>query len=140
MFLHPHNIPFLFGRMSSKHLEVAALEYTSVKVPYEVLNKKFRHAQKIIDREISQLNIQIVNISKLGSKEEQAQELDVFKEKLASFRKKVCRISGYIYHLYVITLLGNTIFPVTIKPAESTLMGHDLLSALLSNIKTNIFE
>ena len=42
-------------RMSTTAAEIATLEYTSVKVPYEILNKKFRHAQKIIDRDISHL-------------------------------------------------------------------------------------
>ena len=33
--------------------EVKALEYTTVKVPYEMLNKRFRSCQKVIDREVS---------------------------------------------------------------------------------------
>lgn len=30
--------------------EITALEYTSLKVPYELLNKRFRTAQKSLDR------------------------------------------------------------------------------------------
>jgi len=75
--------------MTGKVSEVTALEYTTVKVPYEVLNKKFRQAQKIIDREISQLNAQITNISKLPSPELQLQSMPAFKDKLVSFRKRV---------------------------------------------------
>ncbi|EDO31713.1 predicted protein [Nematostella vectensis] len=33
--------------------DIKALEYSTLKVPYEVLNKKFRSAQKVIDREVS---------------------------------------------------------------------------------------
>ncbi|XP_075239370.1 E3 ubiquitin-protein transferase MAEA-like [Convolutriloba macropyga] len=33
--------------------EVKALEYETLKVPYEVLNKRFRASQRIIDREVS---------------------------------------------------------------------------------------
>lgn len=32
--------------------DLRALEHSTLKVPYEILNKKFRLAQKIIDREI----------------------------------------------------------------------------------------
>ncbi|PFX25471.1 macrophage erythroblast attacher-like [Stylophora pistillata] len=33
--------------------DIKALEYSTLKVPYEILNKKFRAAQKVIDREVS---------------------------------------------------------------------------------------
>lgn len=36
--------------------DVAAIEYPTLKVPYEILNKKFRSAQKAIDREVSSTN------------------------------------------------------------------------------------
>lgn len=32
--------------------EVTALEYSTLKVPYELLNKKFRAAQKLIDQQV----------------------------------------------------------------------------------------
>jgi len=73
---------------TTKTAEVVALEYTTVKVPYEVLNKKFRQAQKIIDREISQLSNQITSIMRLPSAELQRQAMPAFKEKLTSFRKR----------------------------------------------------
>ena len=75
---------------TTKTAEVVALEYTTVKVPYEVLNKKFRQAQKIIDREISQLSNQITSIMRLPSPELQRQAMLAFKDKLTSFRKRVC--------------------------------------------------
>lgn len=36
--------------------DVAAIEYPTLKVPYEILNKKFRSAQKVIDREVTSTN------------------------------------------------------------------------------------
>ena len=36
--------------------DVASIEYPTLKVPYEILNKKFRSAQKVIDREVSSTN------------------------------------------------------------------------------------
>lgn len=35
--------------------DIKAMEYPTLKVPYEVLNKKFRTAQKTLDRELSQV-------------------------------------------------------------------------------------
>lgn len=36
--------------------DIRAMEHPTLKVPYEVLNKKYRSTQKIIDREVSHLN------------------------------------------------------------------------------------
>ena len=46
--------------------EIKALEYSTVRVPYEVLNKRFRIAQKSIDREVSHVQAAISNIEKVG--------------------------------------------------------------------------
>lgn len=35
--------------------EILTLEYSTLKVPYELLNKKFRAVQKVLDREITQV-------------------------------------------------------------------------------------
>lgn len=35
--------------------DVRSLEHSTLKVPYELLNKKFRFAQKTIDREVSRV-------------------------------------------------------------------------------------
>ena len=83
--------------MSSKASEVVSLEYTSVKVPYEVLNKKFRQAQKIIDREIAQLNTQITHVTRLPTPELQRQAMSALKEKLQNFR---CRVGQTFYSCY----------------------------------------
>lgn len=40
---------------SSSASEIRALEHSTLKVPYEVLNKKFRIAQKSIDREAARV-------------------------------------------------------------------------------------
>ncbi|CAB3988064.1 macrophage erythroblast attacher-like [Paramuricea clavata] len=50
--------------------DVKTLEYSTLKVPYEVLNKKFRTAQKIIDREVSHVlaaNSDLSNVVKKQS-------------------------------------------------------------------------
>jgi len=73
--------------MSTTAAEIATLEYTSVKVPYEILNKKFRHAQKIIDRDISHLQSAINEISKL-SPDLQRPAMEALWERLKSFRQK----------------------------------------------------
>eukprot|EP00116_Pleurobrachia_bachei_P005281 sb/3465543/ len=72
----------------NKSSEVSAIEYSTVRVPYDVLNKKFRHAQKIIDREISQLNSLISNIERLPSPELEEQAIKSLREKLGSFKKR----------------------------------------------------
>ena len=74
----------------TKGSEVSAVEYTTVRVPYDVLNKKFRHAQKIIDREINQLNMLIGNIERLPTPELAEQAIKSLREKLGSFKKRVC--------------------------------------------------
>ena len=35
--------------------DIRSLEHPTLKVPYEILNKKYRSAQKTLDREISQV-------------------------------------------------------------------------------------
>lgn len=40
--------------------EIKSLEHSTLKVPYEIINKKFRTTQKAIDREVDQ----ILNVSK----------------------------------------------------------------------------
>jgi len=50
--------------------DVKALEHSSLMVPYEYLNRTFRNAQKIIDREVSHLNVSTENLKKLSSKKE----------------------------------------------------------------------
>lgn len=41
--------------LATKLEEVAILEHATLKIPYELLNKKFRAVQKVLDREVSQV-------------------------------------------------------------------------------------
>ena len=41
-----------------------AMEHQTLKVPYEILNKKFRSAQKNIDREISHVQMSVNDLEK----------------------------------------------------------------------------
>ncbi|KAI6655019.1 Macrophage erythroblast attacher [Oopsacas minuta] len=59
---------------------IKCLEYSTIKVPYEILNKTYRNSQKDIDREISHLNniftkYQNMNLSELSDPEEQRAKL-----------------------------------------------------------------
>ena len=45
-----------------------ALEHSTLIVPYESLNRSFRSAQKVIDREVSHVNAVNEKIKKLSSK------------------------------------------------------------------------
>ena len=47
--------------------DVKSLEHPTLKVPYEILNKKFRIAQKHLDREVSSASISCIRIASEGS-------------------------------------------------------------------------
>lgn len=47
--------------------DIRALEYSTLRVPYEVLNKKFRVAQKCIDREASHVQHALNALEKVSS-------------------------------------------------------------------------
>ncbi|KAM7361549.1 E3 ubiquitin-protein transferase Katazuke [Cochliomyia hominivorax] len=47
--------------------EIKSLEHTTLKVPYEVINKKFRVTQKTIDREVDQIHITSADVEKAFS-------------------------------------------------------------------------
>ena len=42
--------------------DIRSLEHPTLKVPYELLNKKYRSAQKTLDREISQVQSAVGNV------------------------------------------------------------------------------
>eukprot|EP00099_Drosophila_melanogaster_P028867 NP_733044.1 uncharacterized protein Dmel_CG31357 [Drosophila melanogaster] len=56
--------------------EIKALEHATLKVPYEMLNKRFRSAQKIIDREVDQ----VINVSRQVEKALEAEEGPILAE------------------------------------------------------------
>ena len=42
--------------------DIRSLEHPTLKVPYEILNKKFRTSQKTLDREISQVQSSVSQV------------------------------------------------------------------------------
>lgn len=73
--------------------EITALEHSTLIVPYECLNRSFRNAQKVVDREVSHINLSNDKLRKLSSKsqvsvKETCKELDDILKKLNSLKKK----------------------------------------------------
>ena len=75
--------------------ETKAIEHSALIVPYECLNRSFRNAQKVLDREVSHVNSANDKINKLSSKTQQqvslkesCKELDELLKKLHSLRSK----------------------------------------------------
>lgn len=58
---------------SSAASEIRALEHSTLKVPYEVLNKKFRIAQKSIDREAARVGDTATELEKILKRGEDPQ-------------------------------------------------------------------
>ncbi|KAI1303161.1 E3 ubiquitin-protein transferase MAEA [Halotydeus destructor] len=54
--------------------DIQALEHPTLKVPYEMLNKRFRSAQKNVDREVSHVQIATNDIEKCLNEEESSVE------------------------------------------------------------------
>ena len=74
--------------------DIRSLEHPTLKVPYENLNKRFRSAQKVIDKEASYLTSAVADLEKLikdGDDDRLDQfikGLDVLAEKAAAFQDK----------------------------------------------------
>ena len=77
--------------------DIKSLEHPTLKVPYEILNKKFRMAQKSLDREVSHVTSSIGEVEKnLSSEENQngtlkatlSQKLETIKEQLMQMKSK----------------------------------------------------
>ena len=76
---------------------IRCLEYSTIKVPYEILNKTYRNSQKDIDRDIAQLNSLLQKSSSLfdpstgleGQKEQALQALGDISAKLDQLNKTV---------------------------------------------------
>jgi len=73
--------------------DVRSLEHPTLKVPYEILNKRFRSAQKVVDREVSHVTSSLGELDKLlagGQVDRVAltQQLDNIKEQLVGLRSK----------------------------------------------------
>lgn len=76
--------------------DVKSLEHPTLKVPYEILNKKFRIAQKHLDREVSHVTASIGEVEKLLGEEAGdtvdratlSQKLDTIKDQLRQMKAK----------------------------------------------------
>ena len=72
--------------------DIKSLEHPTLKVPYEILNKRFRTAQKVLDREVSHVTSSLCEVEKVlsGSDDRVAitQQLDNIKEQLVQFKSK----------------------------------------------------
>jgi len=74
--------------------DLKSLEHPTLKVPYEILNKKFRSAQKVLDREVSHVTGSLTELDRLLSDGGQldrvglAQQLDNIKEQLVQLKSK----------------------------------------------------
>uniref|UniRef100_A0A8C2SX65 Macrophage erythroblast attacher, E3 ubiquitin ligase n=1 Tax=Coturnix japonica TaxID=93934 RepID=A0A8C2SX65_COTJA len=72
-------------------------EYPTLKVPYETLNKRFRAAQKNIDRETSHVTMVVAELEKTLSScpavDSVVSLLDGVVEKLSVLKRKVCTVS-----------------------------------------------
>lgn len=68
--------------------DIKAMEYPTLKVPYEVLNKRYRVSQKIIDREVSHLDKSILELKNTSDLKGVHEALDNVVEKLQVFKRK----------------------------------------------------
>jgi len=72
--------------------DIKSLEHPTLKVPYEILNKKFRSAQKVLDREVSHVTSSLGDVDRmLGEVVDRVaitQQLDNIKEQLVQLKSK----------------------------------------------------
>ena len=75
---------------------------THSQVPYETLNKRFRAAQKHIDRETSHVTMVVAELEKTLSNfpvvDSVVSLLDGVVEKLSALKRKVCVLCGLQLH------------------------------------------
>lgn len=68
--------------------DIKAMEHATLKVPYEILNKKYRLSQKTIDREVSQLNQSVYQLKRSTNLEQANKALDNVVAKLNVVKRK----------------------------------------------------
>lgn len=68
--------------------DIKAMEYPTLKVPYEVLNKRYRVSQKVIDREVSHLDKSIKELRNTSDLQGVHRALDNVVEKLQVVKRK----------------------------------------------------
>ena len=74
--------------------DVKSLEHPTLKVPYEILNKRFRIAQKHLDREVNHVTTSLTELDRLIADTEQldgqtvSQKLESLKAQLEDMKNK----------------------------------------------------
>lgn len=68
--------------------DIKATEHPTLKVPYEVLNKKYRVSQKVIDREVNHLNISLQELKNSSNLTTVTKALDNVVENLNVVKRK----------------------------------------------------
>ena len=74
--------------------DVKSLEHPTLKVPYEILNKRFRIAQKHLDREVNHVTVSLTEVDKLVGENSQIdrdtlnQKLELLKSQLVEMKSK----------------------------------------------------
>ncbi len=63
--------------------------YTSAQVPYEILNKKFRSGQKVIDREANHVASCLAEVDRLFTGQEEAEEKAAMLRQLDSLKQQL---------------------------------------------------
>jgi len=74
-------------------MDVKSLEHPTLKVPYEILNKKFRSSQKVVDREVNHVSSALTDLEKLYTQDktdrkEIIEQLDKVKKQLEELKDK----------------------------------------------------
>ena len=74
--------------------DVKSLEHPTLKVPYEILNKRFRIAQKHLDREVNHVTVSLTEVDKLVGENSEIdrdtlnQKLELLKSQLVEMKSK----------------------------------------------------
>lgn len=82
--------------------DVKSLEHPTLKVPYEILNKRFRIAQKHLDREVAHVTVSLTDLDKLIGencqldRETVNQKLEMLKSQLVEMKSKGGDILGNV--------------------------------------------
>lgn len=75
--------------------DLKSLEHPTLKVPYEILNKKFRAAQKVVDREVSHVTTSLGDLDKLlGQTEETEGRVQAVDNLLASVQEQLAQLKA----------------------------------------------
>jgi len=74
-------------------MEVKSLEHPTLKVPYEILNKRFRSSQKVLDREVNHVSTGLTELERKFSVETAdkvavLQQLETVKQQLEQLKEK----------------------------------------------------